>query len=184
MALMHCPECGKEISVRAPQCIHCGYPLHESSNGSSSNSAPTQNAKFYRVVLTAVDEQNKIPMIVLIRKTTPYSLKEATAAVETLPSVLIGGLAMHQAQQIKQSIEQLQSQAIIEPDMAAIEPNRDFAAKSDRNIVKCPRCGSTSITTGMRGWKLTIGFLGSSKTVNRCAKCGYTWTPSYSTRNR
>ena len=27
MALIHCPECGKEISDKAPACIHCGYPL-------------------------------------------------------------------------------------------------------------------------------------------------------------
>ena len=27
MALIPCPECGKEVSDRAPACIHCGYPL-------------------------------------------------------------------------------------------------------------------------------------------------------------
>lgn len=27
MALIPCPECGKEISDQAPACIHCGYPL-------------------------------------------------------------------------------------------------------------------------------------------------------------
>lgn len=27
MALINCPECGKEISDRAPACIHCGFPL-------------------------------------------------------------------------------------------------------------------------------------------------------------
>ena len=27
MALIICPECGKEISNRAKACIHCGYPL-------------------------------------------------------------------------------------------------------------------------------------------------------------
>lgn len=27
MALINCPECGKEISDTAPQCIHCGYLL-------------------------------------------------------------------------------------------------------------------------------------------------------------
>lgn len=29
MSLIKCPECGKEISDRAPSCIHCGYPLSE-----------------------------------------------------------------------------------------------------------------------------------------------------------
>lgn len=27
MALIKCPECGKNISDKAYQCIHCGYPL-------------------------------------------------------------------------------------------------------------------------------------------------------------
>ena len=42
---------------------------------------------------------------------------------------------------------------------------------------KCPRCGSTSITTTARGVNLTWGLLGASKTVNRCANCGHTWRP-------
>jgi len=29
MALVQCPECGKEISDKAKQCIHCGYPLED-----------------------------------------------------------------------------------------------------------------------------------------------------------
>lgn len=41
----------------------------------------------------------------------------------------------------------------------------------------CPRCGSTSITTGARGVSGFWGFVGASKTVNRCANCGHTWTP-------
>ena len=31
MALIKCPECGKEISDRASACIHCGCPLGEGS---------------------------------------------------------------------------------------------------------------------------------------------------------
>jgi ribosomal protein L37E len=29
MALIKCPECGKEVSDRSDQCIHCGYPIKE-----------------------------------------------------------------------------------------------------------------------------------------------------------
>lgn len=29
MALIHCPECGKEISDKAKSCIHCGCPLDD-----------------------------------------------------------------------------------------------------------------------------------------------------------
>jgi len=44
--------------------------------------------------------------------------------------------------------------------------------------IYCPKCGSTSITTGPRGVNFTLGLIGASKTVNRCANCGYTWKPS------
>ena len=29
MALIQCPECGKEVSDKAGKCPHCGYPLEE-----------------------------------------------------------------------------------------------------------------------------------------------------------
>lgn len=40
MALIKCPECGKEISDRSRSCIHCGYPLNlvvESTNETIKN---------------------------------------------------------------------------------------------------------------------------------------------------
>ena len=52
-----------------------------------------------------------------------------------------------------------------------------FQNRNADKILCCPKCGSTAITTGQRGWKLTTGFLGSSKTVNRCGACGHTWKP-------
>ena len=30
MSLIHCPECGKEISDKSEKCIHCGYPIRQS----------------------------------------------------------------------------------------------------------------------------------------------------------
>ncbi len=32
MALIQCPECGKEISDKAGKCPHCGYPIEETEN--------------------------------------------------------------------------------------------------------------------------------------------------------
>lgn len=51
------------------------------------------------------------------------------------------------------------------------------ATEREANQVKCPKCGSTQITTGQRGYSFLTGFLGSNKTVNRCAACGYSWKP-------
>ena len=47
----------------------------------------------------------------------------------------------------------------------------------ERSKPHCPRCGSTSITAGQRGYSLLTGFLGSGSTVNRCANCGHKWKP-------
>ena len=33
MALIKCPECGKQVSSRAEVCIHCGYPLQKYAGG-------------------------------------------------------------------------------------------------------------------------------------------------------
>ncbi len=32
MALISCPECGKEVSTEASSCPHCGYPLSKTTN--------------------------------------------------------------------------------------------------------------------------------------------------------
>lgn len=58
---------------------------------------------------------------------------------------------------------------------------------------RCPRCGSTAIATGPRGYSsafslvssllggnpVEAGLIGSGRTVNRCAKCGMTWKPKW-----
>ena len=33
MALINCPECGKEISDQVKNCPNCGYPLKKKKNG-------------------------------------------------------------------------------------------------------------------------------------------------------
>lgn len=43
MALINCPECGKEISDRAGECPHCGYPLSESDRSNESVQVTTES---------------------------------------------------------------------------------------------------------------------------------------------
>ena len=49
--------------------------------------------------------------------------------------------------------------------------------KAEDSKPRCPKCGSTNITAGQRGYSFWTGFLGSNKTVNRCSNCGHTWKP-------
>ena len=59
----------------------------------------------------------------------------------------------------------------------ATELRRQQEIALSRNKIHCPKCNSTNITTGQRGYSFWTGFLGSSKTVNRCGNCGYKWKP-------
>lgn len=36
MALITCPECGKEVSDQAQNCIHCGFPLKKTSESDAT----------------------------------------------------------------------------------------------------------------------------------------------------
>ena len=40
MALISCPECGKQISDQAPACIHCGYPLPKQPTAPAAPPSP------------------------------------------------------------------------------------------------------------------------------------------------
>ena len=51
MALISCPERGKEISDRVPACIHCGYPL--SSAAPYADFRPITGPNRFTVRLTA-----------------------------------------------------------------------------------------------------------------------------------
>lgn len=62
-------------------------------------------------------------------------------------------------------------------DRAAVEQIHKEIQEAESNEVRCPKCGSASITTGLKWFSLLTGFLGSNKTVNRCASCGYSWKP-------
>lgn len=44
MALIKCPECGKEVSNRAEACVYCGYPLHQGEKTQNEGaSLPQEN---------------------------------------------------------------------------------------------------------------------------------------------
>jgi len=54
---------------------------------------------------------------------------------------------------------------------------QDMGAIPNNNIPKCPKCGSTAVSTGARGFSIVTGFIGSGQTVNRCGNCGHKWRP-------
>lgn len=58
------------------------------------------------------------------------------------------------------------------------ESSKQTNTTPTKDVIRCPKCNSTAITTGARGVNNFWGLLGASKTVNRCGNCGYTWKPN------
>ena len=58
MALIKCPECGKEVSDVASKCVNCGFPLNQSdaSNQEKSNNMQISNQalKIIEMVVSAL----------------------------------------------------------------------------------------------------------------------------------
>ena len=152
MALIKCPECGKEVSDKALTCVHCGCPLvkknHCIINGVDVDCSFLFDSRY---------EDIEIKELIMIEKTNldagvADKIVEEWVKKGEIPPVFNGKISTYE-EESRQAMERINNQ------------------------LHCPKCGSTSITTGARGVNWFWGFIGANKTVNRCGKCGYTWKP-------
>lgn len=152
MALIKCPECGKEISDQSVCCVNCGYPLQKANtncivNGEKINLA---NVKEKIDCLEPNDEVSKMKIAI--------DLKNDIEGIDLVTAAHL--------------VDEICKTGIVPEfyDNTSVE-------KACNQTIKCPKCSSTQISTGSRGYSLAWGFIGAGKTVNRCAKCGYKWEP-------
>lgn len=182
--LIKCPECGKEISDKSKQCIHCGFPLEGYINSiiESNNSIETWEIKIdgkifnMSEIVKCCNEGNFLNAAGNLKKL----INGNSVDVENI-------LVPYFEQQIKVDTIQLSNISKEENQQASRrmikkcqELGRNYfqsQPKPTPPTPTCPKCGSTAITAGQRGYSSFWGFLGSNKTVNRCANCGHTWTP-------
>lgn len=152
--LINCPECGKEISDKSKQCIHCGYPLDELvSNDVSDKNACTINGIKYDLtdeLQIVMNDGNLVQMVKSLREKCGLSLKNA----KILCDIIV-------------DLKSIPSEYVLAPEVV-------------RNIPKCPTCGSTEIQqiSGLERGASIIGLGIFSKKINKsfkCKVCGYTW---------
>lgn len=207
MALISCPECGKEISDRAVVCIHCGFPLSEVKAFAVSSTEPRE----CRLVVESIPSGSpkQVPAINIICDITGMSFAEAKNLVEQdavivkenitstegnafvlrFKAVNVNAATLHISYDFKglMTMEQeFEERAMLaEMDIDINEPipqptqkiAYDFEKKND-DTVRCPQCGSTQIHSGARGHSIVSGWLGSSKVMITCLKCGHKWDPA------
>lgn len=175
MALIKCPECGKEISDKSKQCIHCGYPLDELKINNTN--------QLYKIVLTD-HGKNKVQAIAKIREFTGMGLAEAKKFSESLPQIIQAGISMNECDLIQSHFLSVGATVEIQPDTESVSKNTVLENKpitkavvKDKNVIACPKCGSTAIVTTNRGFSIMTGFIGSGSPRNVCQNCGYKWKP-------
>ena len=151
MALIKCPECGREISDRSDKCIHCGYPLQKESE-KKSDTFTLCGVKLQKAFFT----DKKVPWEDKIKKFKDIAKVDGATAWKFIGKWIIAG------------------------DTPNVVTKMDIIEEQERerSIIKCPKCGSTAISTVNRGYSLMTGFFGSGSPRNVCQKCGYKWKPA------
>lgn len=174
MALIKCPECNKEISDKARQCIHCGFPLEETV------------VELFDVIYKGYKDEktkfaNQTNLIGCLRQLNNIDLSTAKKAIDNPPYTIKSGLSKDNVSWILSTLQPYKCEldVVKSSTSAQIVDNIkiDTYRSTGASTLICPHCGSNQITTGQKGFSLFTGFFGSNKTVNRCGKCGWTWQP-------
>ena len=150
MALINCPECGKQISDKAPACIHCGCPLNFKSKKIIRYGKPVKSIKTESI----------------FKETFPQLGWEALYAGQEY--VIVDGVTENFAEDVLHKFSSTDLQLGIDDSCEEVQ----YASYRDRNIISCPKCGSIEYNAGSRGFSVMTGFIGSGKTVITCLKCG------------
>lgn len=173
MALINCPECNKEVSSYAKACPCCGFPINEIA-------AENVDDKRYDVIIEKRGAK-ELDTVSYILKLKDVGLSEAREAINDTPTALFANISIKNAKAIEEKLSSLGNVIKIQPTEFPEETEDEITVsayydKANKPVV-CPRCGSTSISTGQRGYSLVTGFWGSGKTTNRCSSCGFSWQP-------
>lgn len=171
MSLIQCPRCEQNISTEAKKCTYCNYPIKKKIieaenmlfvNNKKFDISPLRWAinkdknysKECRLLFNATDDEikiicDKIKNHDLRPMSLPHSVNDSSCSKFAEHSIF------YKKKKSKKKSKQ----------------------KEANFTVKCPRCGSTSISTTNRGYSLVTGFIGSGKPVNVCQRCGHKWKP-------
>ena len=124
MALISCPECGKQISDQAPACIHCGYPLPKQPTAPAAPPSPDR----FSVVLTACPDgpETQSKVVELLMAELGISRAEAEAYVDNctvVPSIVLReGMTQDAAQALTFALRGVGAYARV-VDPAQLEPS-------------------------------------------------------------
>ena len=174
MSLIKCPECGKEISSRAKQCIHCGYPIEDVENTTDTEYIQNGECNKNRIVCMINGKAFDFTELVKDTMSDEYNDIDGSYRNRLYQRIYqnVGTVSIYDAKAIVDHIRKYGK-----PPETFNTSHPELAASYIPPQVRCPKCGSTSIATINRGFSIWTGFLGSGKPVNVCQACGHKFNP-------
>lgn len=190
MALITCPECGGKVSDKANVCIHCGFPL-DKINTTNTSSVLNEQYQYYKVLfdkfISPLDRDKYIFKVQKFLKTLKdtNSDKVINRIIGSTNSPIALSITYDNAKWLQDELRKYGCSVIIQKTYSKdTSKENEIIDKliNNKQIINdapivCPKCKSTQVVIGTRGFSMITGFVGSNKTTNRCGKCGYKWQP-------
>ena len=139
MALIICPECGKQVSDKAEICVGCGYPIAKyMEKNEDVREKDVKNEEKIRPFNMSLDEiyeaenGKKVFMIKRVREESGCSLEDAKKLVDEYWAVKFPEKELHYTPQ----------QELPETVRTTIDVSNRFAERNPGHKIKCPKCSS------------------------------------------
>lgn len=170
MALIKCPECGKDVSDKANACIHCGCPL---TNNEQNDDVIVPLSKNNICLINGAEHDLSWALDALKNNgRDPFGKNSELITEKTgLKGLDAGSLAF-----IIEEIGGIPEKFNRGDNYGKMRREKEKERLKSKPVT-CPRCGSTQFATLQRGHSVVFGWLGSGDPQNVCQKCGYKWTP-------
>lgn len=148
MAIIKCPKCGFDISDKSKECINCGCKLESMTNRSFALFGENSG----KILLECV---NCKKVYSVSKESFSFSSKELCISKNKFTCPQCGGGA-----NAGEIIREKKCVLPTEPYRAG--KNDALAYRQQSNVVRCPKCGSTSIQIMKQGPSVAGALLGAA----------------------
>lgn len=185
MALIKCPECGREISDKSKQCIHCGYPIEQINKNITyaiylKNIIGNKNDKARNLMLCKIMLEDHYGVSKLDTRHIVVEFNKGASPIK-----ILDGVDFKNIEYIKKDFERIGC-IIEEKESGYINEISNYRVEQQKEkdsldlLPKCPTCGSSYVEKISSSSKLTGGLLfglfsNNVKNSYHCKNCGYKW---------
>ncbi len=187
MALINCPECGREISDQAESCPHCGYPINR-------NNKDIKPDIIHNIMVFEGKKYDLTELIEYMNSKTEEDYKNDRTIWSNAWEILQKTIPITRSG-VNELLHYIRRYHHV-PDFNYIPTGdpwyyterkpkdynhndywyyeKDKPERYKPPVPKCPKCGCTNIQVVPKKWSFFTGFL-TNKTERVCANCKYKW---------